>query len=1332
MAKSNPTQGPEIFTACDNEMYAEAVETLEIPDQLQRNAQNGYHNRRAEEEDAPPELGCSAATSREDDIVDELDDEVAMELDPPPRALVSAQMEFLIASAAVGERASEFSDAGDALASSSLRAWRVDDVDTKLRPAKVEEVGETTACFVLLDARAIEAVDVYYWIGAHAPIGSIAIVAFKSVELTNLCRELGASVRCGCRREVEGKESVEFRALLLRELPASSSGLDEANDEQRSKRKPKRMFPARSGLSSTSMRPSRGDSMGSGDLVPGRRFPRRLFRVGVHANQVRKFVQRGARLEDIEPRRSSLGLNAARDVIVVDSGVERLFVWYGALSTLALRAVGLEAAMVLRRERVELLGSCDAVVVAHQGSEPDELWDAIGQRDDIDNMGLAAQPRLRRQYSPAIRSLDYDDDCGILSKRGAALLHGGCASVWHARNSDADALAAKACNSIARSVEDELLEDAIAVCAGLVFPSISTTEEARWIVDRPRGAPVLPIEPWWRMTTPPSSFAIHSPKSEDGAPFLFIQKLLALPSGKRGPSNSRTASRQLGSHFARHAATGGDDWRTCKPRLVVVAWHRGELIFVDIPVLRLVKKNPDGTTRPTLRSSATAVLDAGGAVYVWRGKNSGGACRDAARLLASKIATCHPSWCRTYELFEGSEPLAFRSNFEDWTDAEVAKAKKVAQDTFSRDYSLRRSSTGIFSPRASARLAPPPWGQNLAAAKRNRPLLSENQAAGRRTTGEDDYVDVARATNKLLARQRDVFAAVASMLRQSWSSSYASEIAADRPPKQPRHAAQSGADINAAYQPEQRRILPITRRELRARRRRREYLCGDAGHDEEGDDDDDAHERRSRERRRLSPDGESLSDSGEHHVVAWSLEAGKLVRLDDEIVGNFESTKSYAILYGATVDTVAAHDVRTTMRENDADTIDEAFLQAFTLKEDVQTPHGSAADILSLRHSLRPANRPRQDARFILIFWEGESAPREDRSRWLLELRPWLLQDWAQELAVGAPTEHMRVRQRRESRLFLQIANRAMGGYVVHISEKPQTTCLFHVRGDSLASAIEVAPQASSLCSADVFIAARREYCTDVLQDPVGYFDSETASKARLLDAALAADSNDAQEAEDWTVWVWVGSGSNARCRRLTATLVCKVMDFFGIDGERTKVRVLDESGDDGSERRRSFWLALGGPRPYADHPLLRVPPGQRSSVARAPLFFVVAENKRAAPSNGTLLPMAHPCPPDQMPRHHISIYKSSPPNSYVNLDEALLLEQSDPSVQTANSSVKAVLHTTVEQHRLLDDERAIVVDAHFSVLVWLGRNARRRDAALAKRVASSHQCPAASFFCCS
>lgn len=1326
MANSHPSPHCEqILGACDSEMYAAAVERLEIPDQLQRDMWKGQHPDETEEEAETPELGC-ATTSREDDIVDELDDEVAMELDPPPRALVSAQMEFLIASAAVGERASEFSDAGDALASSSLRAWRVDDVDTKLRPATIEEVGETTACFVLLDARATEAVDVYYWIGANAPIGSIAIVAFKSVELTNLCRELGGSVRCGCRREVEGKESAEFRALLFREAPTASSVLDESNNEQRSKRKSRRFLSTRSALNSTSMRSSRGDSMGSGDLVPGRRFPRRLFRVCVHPNHVRKkFLQRGARLQDIEPRRSSLNLTAARDVVIVDSGVERLFVWYGALSTLALRAVGLEAALVLRRERVELLGSCEAVVVAHQGSEPDELWDAIGQRDDIDDMGLAAQARLHQRRPSSSRVPDYDDDDGggILSKRGAALLHGGCASVWHARNSDADALAAKACNSLARSVEEELLEDAITACAGLAFPSISTPEEARCIADRPRGAPVLPIEPWWRMTSPPSTFTTRCPESESGAPFLFIQRLLALPSGKGVPSQSSSASRQLGSHFARHAATEEGDWRTCKPRLVVVAWHRGELILVEIPMLRLVKKNPDGTTRATLRSSATAVLDTGGAVYVWRGKNSGGACRDAARLLASKIATCHPSWCRTYELFEGSEPLAFRSNFEDWTDAEVARAKKVAQDTFSRDYSLRRSSTGIVSPRASSWLAPPPSGQNLAAQKRNRPFLSEDQTTGRRTAGDDDYVDVARATNKLLARQRDVFAAVASMLRQSWSSSYASEIAAGLPPKQPQEAT-SGADISIASQHDQPRILPVTRQDLRARRRRREYLCGDAGHDEEGNDDDDAHERRSRERRRVSLDGESLSDSGEQHVVAWSLEGGKLVRLDDEIVGNFESTKSYAILYGATVETVAAHDIRTTMRENNSETIDEAFLEAYTLKQDVQTPHGSAADIVSLRHSLRPANRPRQDARFILIFWEGESAPREDRSRWLLELRPWLLQDWAQELAVGAPTEHMRVRQRREPGLFLQIALRAMGGYVVHVSEKPQTTCLFHVRGDSLASAIEVAPQASSLCSADVFIAARREHCADAIRDSASYFDNKTASQARLLDAALAVDSNDAQEAEDWTVWVWVGSGSNARCRRLTATLVCKVMDFFGIDGERTKVRVLDECGDDGSERRRSFWLALGGPRPYADHPLLRVPPGQRSSVARAPLFFVVAENRRVAANNITQLPMAHAIIPDRMSRHHISIYKSSPPNSYVNLNDAFNIEQSDPSVQAANSSVKAVLHTTVEQHRLLDETRAIVVDGHFSVLVWLGKNARRRDAALAKRVASAFQCP--------
>lgn len=1308
--------------------YAEAMESLEIPDELRKED---------EDEDAASSSSSSMprfVISREDDLMDDLDDEVAMEVDPPPRALVSAQMEFLIASAGLGERASEFSDAADAIGNCSVRAWRVNEADLKLHPAEISEIGSTVrsqrGCFVVLDARGDEA-DVYHWTSRLAPKSAIAIAAFKSVELTKLCRdEFGGTVR-SCQREVEGEESEQF-AAILDSRPASEE--DESHSQRYS---------------------SSGTSQREEEMMQRKTtFPRRLFCVVV-GHHKRKFVMRGARLVDVDPRVKTMALSAARDVYILDTGGEQLYVWYGALSKIATRAVGLEAALVLRRERVEVLGRCDPIVTVEQGCEPEEFWwvdvenARVSRREDDgdespDRRIMSSFSRSKETRTLLENEETYDFD--ILSQNRRQLSTSmGCASVWQRLDFDVDDLADKTCDVILNALRDELLEDALLECAGLTFPSFS---DASFIIDRSRGAPIIPVDNeskwWWKnppasnKTTKKTPLVVDAPKTKGVGNGVMVKhtngsvsprmQMLALTFEKvctaivaSAGSVSETKDvpvvpRRFRSHYANYRqreTISIAKWRDREPSLVLVAWHRGELLFVEIPDLKLAKKNG-----PTLRSSSTAVLDAGGAIYVWRGKSSGGACRDAARIYASEIVARRPSWCRIYELFEGSEPLPFRSNFVDWTDAEVTRTRMLADNTFSRDYALRRTSSTVSSPRLSKRIvggAPMAWSEVLAAtADANKAGAPESasyvDATRRRKPEQDESVVVARATDRLLARQRDVFGAVASMLRQSWSSSIAGATPFDA---KKTHFQRSKSSSAAS----------LLSSRGRTRRRRREYLCGDAGEDEEGDDDDDPLERRSRERR-VGNSFMPEDDSGEHHVVAWSVEGSKLVRLEDELVGNFSSRKSYAILYGATVETVAAHDFRCNeCNRDDADSLSSSSSSESTIDDIeenfVQTPHGSAADIRHLRNNLRPT-RTRTDARFVLIFWEGENAPREDRSRWLLELRPWLLDDWAQELAVGTQTEHLRVRQRREPRVFLQIALRAMGGYAVHVADRPQTTHLFHVRGDSFASAVEVAPHAGSLCSADVFIATHLRIAetnprNEGADDRPGDSTTATATVEVRNEATCsdeeddgAGDSGGLNTWEEWTVWVWVGSGSNARARRLTATLVCKVMEFFGIDGTETKVRVLDECGDDGSDRRRSFWSALGGTRPYADHPLLRVPPGQRSSVARAPLFFVVSEKGPTSPGGSSK-------------RRSSSLYTSSPPGSYTDLRSL----EKDPGQQLTSCApeiiVEAVLHTTVEQHSLLDDTRAIVVDAHFSVLVWLGKNARRRDAALAKRVAFAY-----------
>lgn len=1189
--------------------YSEAVEGLEVAEDLSRTTNDGLDE----------------WLSREASIIDDMDEEDAIEVDPPPRALVSAQMEFLIASAAVGERASEFSDASDLVEGGAVRAWRVDAVDLKLRPVALDDIGEASeACFVVLDGRGRDEVDIYHWIGVAAPKSAIAVAAFKSVELTKICRDV-AAVRSACRREVQGDESEEFLALVGN---FESAREESKEDDDARQQRWRHHHGVRKAPSST---------------------PTRLLAV-VIASERRRRLSRGARLADVEPSAAAFTLLAARDVFILDSGVDRLFLWYGVASSQARRGAGLEAALVLRRERAETIGGCDPVVVCTQASEPPEFWATLG-------VGTSVR-------SAKARTADDDDTLellgvNILSRRST--LQGSCAAFLVTRDVVAEekALVDKALDALVLALQDELVNDGAEACAVLFFPSLATANDATLLAQRLRGAPDVPEAPWWRGVSPPTSpTTTSSPRrrddhEDDSRPAGMLSWLRSLVGGggggvKRAPSWSGGVPERVKSHFScvvsdMERRIGDDETsrRRRRPRLVVVAWRRSELVMVEDGRSELRLHDDGVRTLRTLRSSASAVLDTGGAIYVWRGTSSGGNCRAAARQLASELASRRPSWCGLYEVVEGSESLAFRSNFVDWTETEVAKTRRLAENSFNRDYGLRRTSSA-YSPRPSLHRAP--------SATRTSLELNNNHHHHQEAPGDEPP-----AAPQLLAHQRDIFAAVAAMLRQSWSSA-----AAGTP-----HA--ESTSMRSSSLSRRHSSSSLSRRELRTRRRRREYLCGDADDGDESDDDDDALERRSREHRRASVDGGSLSiNSGEHHVVAWRIDNGKLVRLDEEHEGNFESTMSYAILYGATVETVAAHDIRSKQREDSLE-VEEDWEESLDVPsvlrhdsecyEDVLTPHGTAAEIALSRQSLRPANRPRPDARFILIFWEGERSRRDDRSRWLLDLRPWLLEDWAEELT--SDVEHLRVRQRREPRLFLQIALRAMGGYVVHVAPSPQSTHLFHVRGDSLASAVEVAPQASSLCSADVFVAARRP--------PV-------AARASQLDV----------EDADWTVWVWVGSGSNRGCRKITAGLVLKVMDYFGIDDERTKVQVLDECGDDGSDRRRGFWRALGGPRPYADHPLLRVPAGQRSSVARAPLFFVVAERKASSADN-------------------------------------LANEPSTTNDDATSSGLTCVLHTAVEQHRLLHETRAIVVDAHFAVLVWLGKRARRRDALLAKRLAFAY-----------
>jgi len=148
-----------------------------------------------------------------------------------------------------------------------------------------------------------------------------------------------------------------------------------------------------------------------------------------------------------------------------------------------------------------------------------------------------------------------------------------------------------------------------------------------------------------------------------------------------------------------------------------------------------------------------------------------------------------------------------------------------------------------------------------------------------------------------------------------------------------------------------------------------------------------------------------------------------------------------------------------------------------------------------------------------------------------------------------------------------------------------------------------------------------------------------------------------------WAVWVWVGSAAPLPLRRVAARLVLKLLDFHGIDDEATQVRVLDEFPDGAQHdaRYHEFWAALRGPARYADHALH----------ARRAVFFKVG---RPASANG------------------------DPKNDDVVLPAGLELTQRDLGA--------------------LD---AFVVDAHFGVLVWLGKDVSPRRAAFARGVADAY-----------
>eukprot|EP00633_Aureoumbra_lagunensis_P006575 CAMPEP_0197324612 /NCGR_PEP_ID=MMETSP0891-20130614/71202_1 /TAXON_ID=44058 ORGANISM="Aureoumbra lagunensis, Strain CCMP1510" /NCGR_SAMPLE_ID=MMETSP0891 /ASSEMBLY_ACC=CAM_ASM_000534 /LENGTH=948 /DNA_ID=CAMNT_0042817447 /DNA_START=278 /DNA_END=3124 /DNA_ORIENTATION=+ len=716
---------------------------------------------------------------------------------------------------------------------------------------------------------------------------------------------------------------------------------------------------------------------------------------------------------------------------------------------------------------------------------------------------------------------------------------------------------------------DELVEDAVESLGVVATP---------FDLHRPRGRPRLPEVPWYRRIFQGITTTLEGndvdPTLKDSIPV------------------SSTSDVTRRSHFVA-AGQGAISWTRCSElSLYVVRWHRGELDAVEA---RLAEDS--------LKSYSCGVLNAGGAIYVWRGRSAGSACRSAATHVATELLNSKPEWCSIINVDQGSEPAQFRSQFNDWALSEISRAQALAAVSYNRHYQRREESS------SSIKQAPSTWRETI---RKNFPT-----------------------SRKLQAQQQAVFTAVASMLRQSWGHGAGDRNGSNNES----HASENGES----------KSMKIRQRRHSLRWRKREYLCGDPESDDEECEDDDHLEKRCRAR---TP----LDDTVDHHMVAWRLENGRLIRVDEAEHGHFCADQSYAVLYG------------TTIENEDEDDIDSDSEESVCW-EDQFDEDGAITTAAALRwkkKSLMSAQR-RPDNRFVLVFWQGERTPREHRSRWLLEFRPWILEHWAEELRLGKPTEHLRVRQRCESRLFLDIATRAMDGYVVHAGGPPRHCHLFQVRGDQFAFAVEVAPYVSSLNSADVFIAAKRGDLEDA-GDPARPWES------RFTDPS------------DWTVWVWVGSGSNLRCRRSTAGLVLKIMEYLDIDDEATTVTVLDEAGDDGSDERLYFWRALGGPNSYADHPLLRVPPGRRSSVTRTPLFFLVITNY----SNGR--------------PHHLNYADGN-----ASHDKSFGLE------------CNLIQKGTVDQHQILHNDRAVVVDAHFQVMVWLGKNAKRRDAALAKRIAFAY-----------
>ncbi|KAH8051527.1 cytochrome p450 [Aureococcus anophagefferens] len=299
-------------------------------------------------------------------------------------------------------------------------------------------------------------------------------------------------------------------------------------------------------------------------------------------------------------------------------------------------------------------------------------------------------------------------------------------------------------------------------------------------------------------------------------------------------------------------------------------------------------------------------------------------------------------------------------------------------------------------------------------------------------------------------------------------------------------------------------------------------------------------------------------DDAEHHVVVWEIDGKRLRRVDEAMHGHFDAAKSYAVLYGAAVD-VEAHDARAPPRRAAATAATEPGRRPrgalFAADGDGESSDGSesaSSSDLVTRRSLRlsrsslrrtPTGATAAGCRFFLFFWRGERAPVEDRTRYLMEHRSWILEDWREELACAPPPHESHVDMREEPRAFLDVVARSMGGYVVHMAggaDRPAH--LFQVRGYGDAGdavAFEVEPAAALLCSADCF----------ALQAAPG-------SKAGFS-MALSGGATWSLPKAQWTMWVWVG------------------------DGSRDEVKVIDEAQ---SENHADFWKCLAGRRTYADH----------------------------------------------------------------------------------------------------------------------------------------------------